>query len=79
MRNESHIHLRGKKLLAEMNKRGLSAALLAKKAGVSPTTISAILTREQRVTVRTARRLADALKKEPTIDGLVELLDDEVA
>ena len=80
MRNESHILIRGKKLLGEMNRRGLSAAQLAKAAGVSPTTVSAILTREQRVTVRTARRIADALWRTQPIHGLKDIMaDDEVA
>lgn len=78
-RKESHILIRGRKLLHLMNQRGLSAAQLARAAGVSPTTISAVLTRSQRVTPRTARRITEALKKNPPIDGLVELLDDEVA
>jgi transcriptional regulator with XRE-family HTH domain len=79
-RNESHVPLAGKKLLAKMNRRGLSSAQLAKIAGVSPTTISAILTREQRVTVRTARRISEALWRTQEIHGLKDILaDDEVA
>jgi transcriptional regulator with XRE-family HTH domain len=79
-RNESHIKLGGRKLLRKMNERGLSAAQLARKAGVSPTTISAILTREQRVTVRTARRISDALWGIQPVHGLKDILaDDEVA
>jgi transcriptional regulator with XRE-family HTH domain len=79
-RHESHIRLASKKLLGEMNKRGLSAAQLARQAGVSPTTISAILTREQRVTTRTARRISEALFHIQKVHGLGDLMaDDEVA
>jgi transcriptional regulator with XRE-family HTH domain len=74
MRHESHINLDAAKLLAEMNRRGLSAAQLAKVAGVSPTTISGIVAHGRPVTVRTARRIAAALVSTPIIDGLENLL-----
>ena len=80
MRHESHILIHGKKLIGQMNARGLSAAQLAKGAGVSPTTISGILTRERRVTVRTARRISDVLWRTQILPGLKDIMaDDEVA
>lgn len=80
-RHESHILIGGKKLLRQMNVRGLSGAQLARSAGVSPTTISAIMTREQRVTVKTARKISDVLWRTQKLPGLVEILadSDEVA
>jgi transcriptional regulator with XRE-family HTH domain len=77
IRHESHIYLPGRNLLHKMNQRGLSSAQLAKAAGVSPGTISGILARERRVTVRTARRIAEALTRIPPIDGLADLLQIE--
>jgi transcriptional regulator with XRE-family HTH domain len=74
MRHESNINLDASKLVAEMNRRGLSAAQLAKVARISPTTISGIMTRGRPVTVRTARRIATALTTTPIIDGLESLL-----
>ena len=73
-RQESHLALDGDKLMAAMNLRGMSSAQLAKEAGVSPTTISATLTRQrQTVTVRTARRIAAALARRP-VDPILESL-----
>jgi transcriptional regulator with XRE-family HTH domain len=77
-RHESHILIPGKKLLGKMNERGLSAAQLAKKAGVSPGTISGIMTKERRVTVRTARRIAQALWTTQPINGLKDILADQI-
>lgn len=57
--------------------RGLSAAQLARKAGVSPTTISAILTRSQKVTPRTARRISDVLWSTQVMPGLKAIIDDD--
>ena len=76
MRHESHILIHGKKLIGQMNARGLSAAQLAKAAGVSPTTISGILTRERRVTVRTARRISEVLWRTQVLPGLADILAD---
>lgn len=77
-RHESHIFIGGKKLIHEMNKRGLSAAQLAKAAGVSPGTISGIMTRERRVTVRTARRISEVLWRTQPVPGLADILADQL-
>jgi transcriptional regulator with XRE-family HTH domain len=74
MRHESNINLDGSKLLAQMNRRGLSAAQLARAADVSPTTLSGVICHGRPVTVRTARRIAKALTTTPIIDGLENLL-----
>jgi len=79
MRRESHISLDPSKLLAALNRRGLSAAQLAELADVSPTTLSGVLHHGRRVTVRTARRVSKALADSPPIDWLENLLKDEVA
>ena len=76
-RHESHVKIRGKRLLAQMALRGLSSAALARKAGVSPTTISGILTRSQRITPRTARRISEALWSVQIMPGLRAILDDD--
>lgn len=73
-RRESHVNLDPDKLSAALNARGMSAAQLAKEAGISATTTTAILHHGQPVSVRTARRIAAALTKRPPIQGLVELL-----
>jgi len=79
VRHESHINLAASKLIAEMNRRGLSAAQLARLADVSPTTLSGVICRGRPVTVRTARRIAKALAETAPIIGLENLLRDQVA
>jgi len=79
LRRESHINVDPDKLLLALNRRGMSAADLAAAAGISPTTLSGCLHHGRRVTVRTARRIAKALSDTPPIDGLEDLLADEVA
>ncbi len=74
VRHETHITIDGQKLLAELARRGLSAAELARVSGVSPTTLSGIVSRGRPVTVRSARRIAKALAETPIIAGLAELL-----
>jgi transcriptional regulator with XRE-family HTH domain len=77
-RHESHIAIDGKKLLAEMNKRGLSAAQLARAAGVSPGTVSSVICRGRTVTVRTARRISEVLWGTQILPGLKEILADQI-
>ena len=79
MRRETHLTLDPIKLLNALNRRGMSAADLAAKAQVSPTTVSALLHHGRPVSVRSARRIAKALTDTPPIDGLSDLLRDEVA
>jgi transcriptional regulator with XRE-family HTH domain len=79
VRHESHIAIDGAKLLTELNKRGLSSAQFAKIAGVSPTTVSGIMTkaRGQAITVRSARRIGEALAKTPLLPELAAILADD--
>jgi transcriptional regulator with XRE-family HTH domain len=77
-RHESHVSIDPNKLMVAMNLRGLSAAQLARVADVSPTTISAIMTRAGRtITVRSARRIGDALVRTPMLPGLADILAHE--
>lgn len=78
-RRESHVVIDPEKLLTQLNARALSAAQLADEANVSPTTLSALLHHGRPVSVRTARRITEALAKHPPIEGLVELLAKDVA
>jgi transcriptional regulator with XRE-family HTH domain len=79
LRRETHLTLDPAKLLNALNRRGMSAADLAAAANVSPTTVSALLHHGRPVSVRSARRIAKALADTPPIDGLENLLKDEVA
>lgn len=79
MRRESHINVDPAKLLAELNRRGMSAANLAAEAKISATTLSGCLHHGRPISVRSARRIAAALAQNPPIDGLEGLLRVEVA
>ncbi len=76
-RHESHIQIDGAKLLGEMNKRGLSAAELSRKAGVSPGTISGLMG-GRTITPRTARRISAVLWSHQPVPGLAEILADQI-
>ena len=79
LRRETHINVDPVKLLVELNRRGMSAADLAAKADVSPTTLSGLLHHGRPISVRSARRITKALVETPVIDGLEQLLRVEVA
>lgn len=78
-RRETHVHIDAAKLLAQLNARALSAARLAQESHVSATTLSGLLHHGRPVSVRTARRITEALAKHPVIDGLIALLAKDVA
>jgi plasmid maintenance system antidote protein VapI len=77
-RHESHIAIDGTKLLAQMNRRGLSAAQLAKAAHVSPGTISGLMG-GRTITPRTARRISAVLWSHQPVPGLADILQLEEA
>ncbi|MHB8689317.1 MAG: helix-turn-helix domain-containing protein [Candidatus Dormibacteraceae bacterium] len=74
MRHESHIEIDGEKLLAQLSRRGMSAAQLARVSGISAGTLTSIIGHGKPVTPRTARKIAAALAATPVIDGLENLL-----
>lgn len=60
-------------LKRQLAMRGWSQADLAKASGVSPTTISAIVTGENyHVAAHVARRLGDALQHQPVVLAFLE-------
>ncbi len=73
-RHESHIQIDGEKLLAQLARRGLSAAQLARVAKLAPGTVSGIVCHGRPCSVRSARRIAAALAETPVIEGIENLL-----
>lgn len=76
-RRETHVNLDAGKLLGALRARAWSAADLAAKAGVSPTTLSGLIHHGRPVSTKTARRIAAALVATQPIDGLVDILPDQ--
>jgi lambda repressor-like predicted transcriptional regulator len=70
VRHESHVVLDPHRLMRELRRRGHSAATFAQVAGISAGTLSSVLSRGKPITVRTARRIAEALQHIPPIVGL---------
>ena len=66
IRHESNLVLDSAKLIFEMRRRGLSGAAFAAEAGIQPGTLSGIL-HDKAVTMRVARRIAEALARIPVI------------
>jgi transcriptional regulator with XRE-family HTH domain len=78
-RHESHLVLDPLKLMRELRRRGQSAATFAHEAGISVGTMSAILHSGKPIAPRTARKIAEVLTRIEPIDGLDDIMRDEVA
>jgi transcriptional regulator with XRE-family HTH domain len=78
IRHETHVRLSRDRVTRALQARAWSAQELSRRTGISPTTISNCMAGRP-ISPRTAQRIAHALAETPALDGLAELLSDEVA
>jgi lambda repressor-like predicted transcriptional regulator len=72
-RQETTISLDGGKVLTALRSRGLSAAVFAERAGVSPNTMTRALVGRP-ISTQSAQKIAKGMAATPIVEGLADLL-----